>query len=1142
MSSFSHQLHEVKLSISLGTNKSFSYSTLLYLQEQSANCSASIQTLAEATPSLIPLMAADVQDQDEEIAGQALKCLGFMMYHSSLSAIISVAGVSLIMESLVKIITTTKIKSLCNLGVWCISIQQLNESVLVPHFDSLLQAVVHGVENPMGSLSTTYEAIQAIMRLGVQLPEKMRVFSHIWAPSIYRRLLSSDKRERDMSERCLLKIRSLILPPSLNLSKVLVKDMKQTLLTRMKDLLNHGSKVQTIRAWGWFIQLLGAYALKNRNLINDMLKIPELTFLDQDPQLQIASQVAWEGLIDALIHPGILPNTRNDATEDECFQQMGASKIQNNEIQANGFLKSLKLIMTPLIGIMSSKCDASVYTSCFNTWCYLLHKLGSAVNCSSVKKLVLQPVCEAVFQNGPDHKSISVWNLCINLIDDLILAKCRDANIEPADPECNHLSATTSINGPLTSGKCPWKEYPIKWLPWELSQLEFHLKIINSLINQASKITVFHENRTLAYDASLRVFRSVVKGVQIDFKKASTTYDDILLSLNTILRFMKYLYDENSDGSDKNDFQIISLQLIEIVLEEIKPSVLGSPLYKVPLDLKYIESQSIADVDKSRHAKASGMCSLTYMDMVSPAVYLTVLYFCVVTQSDLNTSNAKFFQQAMQKYFKIILSSYEPQDNFVITIDLLYKHKGPSCLRMWTAIVESLKDYICDVENPSLFNAEYNSAYFSTCSLLSYPFIICYCYQKDFMSAKISGSLEESLVAPQNKPELEQAVGVWKSLYDSLRTSQLECFKANKFPEDLCDTIEDMLINYNSIFESGNDVESCHMNLDIDQVSFYAGAMTCILESFQPSELIPNEKDGCSRHHKKLSGIKSLLTMAIRFMMFLQTKVGKAPPIIPVMISRIYSALAYFISCIHLKQDVLSLVEIISVPLLQWLAEIEVQDESTNDQFQVLWSETLKCLQRSQPPLIFGSAFLKLQSPLLEKTLDHSNPSISDPTIGFWNSTYGDQIKLDYPQNLLHVLDKLSRKGKVNLHKKSQAFVEQCDSRVGAVDTAPEKYRAIATHNMYSKRIEPLQGNVDPKKNNEKNMPSLNLKRKRLELTEHQKEVRRAQQGRERDCGGHGLGGIRTYTNLDFSQGNEDSLDSQEIWNSESILDMPKDA
>jgi len=48
----------------------------------------------------------------------------------------------------------------------------------------------------------------------------MKGSSHVWAPPIYRRLLSTDKRERDASERCLLKIRSTVIPPSLDLSKV----------------------------------------------------------------------------------------------------------------------------------------------------------------------------------------------------------------------------------------------------------------------------------------------------------------------------------------------------------------------------------------------------------------------------------------------------------------------------------------------------------------------------------------------------------------------------------------------------------------------------------------------------------------------------------------------------------------------------------------------------------------------------------------------------------------------------------------------------------------------------------------------------------------------------------------------------------
>lgn len=59
------------------------------------------------------------------------------------------------------------------------------------------------------------------MKLTTQLSEMMRDTSNIWAPPIYRRLVSIDKREKDMAERCLLKIWSTVCPPPLPLSKVL---------------------------------------------------------------------------------------------------------------------------------------------------------------------------------------------------------------------------------------------------------------------------------------------------------------------------------------------------------------------------------------------------------------------------------------------------------------------------------------------------------------------------------------------------------------------------------------------------------------------------------------------------------------------------------------------------------------------------------------------------------------------------------------------------------------------------------------------------------------------------------------------------------------------------------------------------------
>jgi len=222
--------------------------------------------------------------------------------------------------------------------------------------------------------------------------------------------------------------------------------------------------------------------------------------------------------------------------------------------------------------------------------------------------------------------------------------------------------------------------------------------------------------------------------------------------------------------------------------------------------------------------------------------------------------------------------------------------------------------------------------------------------------------------------------------------------------------------------------------------------------------------------------------------------------------------------------------QIVSFPLLEWLSNMGMQDDRTNDQLQLLWTEILSCLRRSQPPINFGSALLKLHEPLFEKTLNHPYPSISEPTINFWNSTFGQQIILDFPSSLLCVLDKLSRNGRLKLQKRSLPCLGKCHSPEEAND-AVQGYRISAKQNMTSKRVELVLDKL-------KEGPPLSCKKRRLELTEHQKEVRRAQQGRERDTGGHGPG-IRTYTTADFTQGHDDSQESQEeIRDPEAILQM----
>lgn len=209
-------------------------------------------------------------------------------------------------------------------------------------------------------------------------------------------------------------------------------------------------------------------------------------------------------------------------------------------------------------------------------------------------------------------------------------------------------------------------------------------------------------------------------------------------------------------------------------------------------------------------------------------------------------------------------------------------------------------------------------------------------------------------------------------------------------------------------------------------------------------------------------------------------------------------------------------------PLCEWLSHSEVHNESSKYQLQLLWVKILNSLRSSWPPINFDSSFLKLQAPLLESTLDHPNSAISEPTIKFWNSTYGEQIQLNYPKSLIPILDKLSRNGAIKLFRASHF----------KLDDGQQGYRVTATPNLGSKRVELAGGSQKDCQHN-----NSSSKRKRPELTEHQKEVRRAQQGRGRDCDGRGPG-IRTYTSVDFSQGNEESQESQEIRNADAILEM----
>ncbi|KAL2929702.1 Telomere-associated protein RIF1 [Bienertia sinuspersici] len=920
-----------------------------------------------------------------------------------------------VLESLAKLITTTRIKVVCNLGMWCISIQQLDASYLTSHFDSLLRAIVHSLDNPVGSLSITFEAIQAVMKLATQITEKMKDSSDIWAPSIYRRLLSADKRERDMCQRCLLKIKYLIVPPKLSLSKAITKDLKLELLPGMLEMLKHGKKVQAS-------------------------KLGDGLF------------VTWEGLIDALIlhHVELCDDT---------------SQASRGITQKGAFSKSLKLIMTPLIGIMTSKAGLSVHSSCLNTWCYLLHKLDSLVSDPHILGLVVEPILKVVFTIKLKDENIWMWSFCMDLFSDFIKAKCVSHG--------SHTLVIGKISPEITNNvshlleESTLKNFSVRWLPWDYNQIDFIVRTMQMIFCQAAAATLLPEMKRLVCDAALMMFRLFLKGVQIDFAKSSTTYNTVMQSVNYVMVLVKTVCDTalcTDDATD--DFKLACLRSLEAVNKSLI------------LLFWYISTGEVGC------KTLQGISPINYMDMVPPIVCLTVRHLYLVVQ--LSRKEASFGSSLREayNYFNGVLSLCDSLE----------------FLRVWITIAQCLKEYIDGAKDLGLLNAQTPSTgSLSLCYFLIYPVAVC--------TSENSASTQNqcsSFTAPAFFTEnfsLEQVTEVWTSLYSSLNAFDCETIKVRT-------VLQKIFVHFEWFPHSKKRYGRVYLkNLHIEKVT--PEAIKCgYIES---------------------SGINNCLEFIGRFMN-LVIRNNEAS-------DNATSSIVMLCQLPSVEGSIVSLFQVLCDPLVPCLSETVINSEIIKSQLQILWKEIIRSLQRSWPTIEFDSSFLKLQATLLEKTMDHPNPAISDPTITFWNSTYGDKAHLDFPPCLLNVLDKLLRVGKLEISNRRASAAEKGSSSSDIMGSLP-KNRVTATINMCSKRVKLSKNVVDGSPTKNKLSPC--LKRKRSEFTEHQKEVRRAQQGKLRDCSSHGPG-VRMYTSADFSQGNqEESQDSQDIRDPELILDLLK--
>lgn len=106
------------------------------------------------------------------VAGGVLESLSNVIITAKMKVDCTVTYIFMIKFLPLKVLSgmsVSLLQSVCNLGMWCISMQQFDGSLLNAHFQSLLKAIVHALDNPFGSLSTTFEAIQVKSLVAIYL-------------------------------------------------------------------------------------------------------------------------------------------------------------------------------------------------------------------------------------------------------------------------------------------------------------------------------------------------------------------------------------------------------------------------------------------------------------------------------------------------------------------------------------------------------------------------------------------------------------------------------------------------------------------------------------------------------------------------------------------------------------------------------------------------------------------------------------------------------------------------------------------------------------------------------------------------------------------------------------------------------------
>ena len=486
-------------------------------------------------------------------------------------------------------------------------------------------------------------------------------------------------------------------------------------------------------------------------------------------------QVSWRNLVDAFF-----PSQATESVGQETV--IAPSEPREH---ATPQVKRTRLIMVPLCQVLSRSRNIVLSSSCLSTWNYLLHRLGNLINHLPILEAAFVPILKIIFSFGINDQNKPLWSFCMNLFHDFSSSKsrhredlCTPVNQNLVAQSCMHLKSLLNAQH-------------IKWLPWDIGCFHFQLDILGTILNPELLHDMIPEKMLIVMDSATQIFRFLLVGVQIELKEKDS-YGQVRLCITDLCKFVKTkLFQDHVGKHSGNKCAMLldfGLQFVKVIVGELDHSLLNSEKIEICLDIEYIKENQSAEC--SPKVSFPRIKPLSYMEMVSLAVYATALSLSMVAQYTGELSHGDTEKLAF------ILSSSDILKSFHAVVSFMYMQimcpmfieQRLKWLMVWNIVAKHLNEKIISTFRPSSYDVLHH--------FFCYPFFT-FLYPG---ALSVLWNAENSSSAPVAQDlEVELAVEVYKSLC----TSSCNSKAASKvFFEGFYDYLVNIIDEHMALFQA----------------------------------------------------------------------------------------------------------------------------------------------------------------------------------------------------------------------------------------------------------------------------------------------------------------------------------------------------